>query len=124
MPASGLGAVYAMKALRSLLGIAILVAGFYVVWLIIPPYFKNYQLEDTIEQEARLNSYTAKTEEDMKSAVFRKAQELELPIRNEQIKVQRMGGTISITVEYTVHVALPFYPLDLRFNPSSTNRRI
>jgi hypothetical protein len=113
-----------MKALRSLLGFAIIAAGIYLAWMVIPPYFKAYQLEDTIEQEARLNSYTSKSEEDIKTAVFRKAQELELPIRSEQIKVQRMGGTVSIDVEYTVHVDLPFYPLDLRFNPSSKNRAI
>jgi hypothetical protein len=53
---------------------------------------------------------------------------MEIPITKDQIKVHRVGtsgnGSISINVDYTVHVNLPGYPLDLHFNPSTDNRGI
>ena len=113
-----------MKTLKSLFVMFLLVAGLYVAWRLIPPYFANYQLEDAIANEARLNAYTTKSEQDMRDAIFRKAQDLEIPIRPEQIMVQRSANEVSIWTEYTVHVELPGYPMDLKFRPSSRNKRL
>ena len=59
--------------------------------------------------------------------VFKKAQELDVPVTREQIKVQRSGvtgtGSVSIEAPYIVHVNLPGYPLDLDFDPSSTRNK-
>jgi hypothetical protein len=49
-------------------------------------------------------------------------------MNREQIKVQRTGlqgsGSVSIDAPYLVHVDLPGYPLDLRFDPSTRNRSV
>ena len=56
------------------------------------------------------------------------AQELEIPVTPEQIKVHRVGtlgtGTLSIEATYTVRVNLPGYPLDLDFHASTKNKGI
>lgn len=113
-----------MKALKSLLGIVGVVAAFYLVWMLFPPYFANYQLEDAMETEARLSSYSSKSEEEIRETLLKKARELEIPISEQQLQVQRSGNTVQIWADYTVHVDLPLYPLDLRFQPSTRNRRI
>jgi len=113
-----------MKTIKAIIGLGIVVAGFYVAWNLLPPYFNNFQFQDAIESEARLGAYSDKSEDAIQEAVYKKAQELELPLRREQIKVQRAPGEVRITAAYTVHVDLPYYPMDLRFTPSSKNARI
>jgi len=38
--------------------------------------------------------------------------------------VQRGVGDLTITAQYSVHVDLPFYPLDLNFKTASKNKNI
>ena len=117
-----------MSSLKLVLGFAVIVAFIYGAWMIIPPYFANYQFEDDIKNEAMHSTYTTKSEDDIRNAVFKQATDLDIPITREQIKVQRVGsmgtGSIMIDVDYTVHVALPAYPLDLHFHPSTANRGV
>ena len=71
-------------------------------------------------------TYSTKPDDAIKETVFKKAQDLEIPITKEQIKVHRVGqvgtGTIMIEAAYTIHVDLPGYPLDLHFDPSVKNK--
>lgn len=111
-----------MKALRALFGVVFIVAVVFAVWKLVPPYFSNYQLQDAIADEARMNTYTPKTAEQMRETIFKKCQELEIPVTREQINVQRDGQSVAIWFDYTVHVDLPGYPVDLQFHPSSKNK--
>ena len=115
-----------MGTIKLILILALLAAAVYVGAQVIPPYFANYEFQDTLNNEARLGSYSNKGEEVIRDAVFKRAQELELPITKEQIKVERNGpqgnGAVLIETEYSVHVDLPGYPLDLNFHPQSKNR--
>ena len=101
-------------------------AGIYVGYELVPPFFANYQFEDAIQNEAVLQSYSTKSEDEIRATIFKKAEDLEIPIHEEQINVQRggSGGNLTIWVDYTVHVDLPFYPLDLQFHPASKNKPI
>lgn len=111
-----------MKTLKALIGVAVVVGGVYYGYLLIPPYFNNYQLQDYVESEARLNTYTTKSEQDIKDGVIKQARNLDIPLSPENITVQRGTGELLITCSYTVHVDLPGYPLDLKFTPSSKSR--
>jgi hypothetical protein len=111
-----------MKTLKALLGLAVLVGAFYLAWMLVPPYFNNYELEDYMAQEARFNTYTAKSETDMRESIYKKAQDLTIPLTREQINVQRISNGVSISADYTVHVDLPLYPIDMTFHPASKNK--
>ena len=111
-----------MKTLKAIIGVALVVGGTYCGYLIIPPYFNNYQLQDYIEAEARLNTYTNKPEQDIKDGVIKQARNLDIPLQPENIAVLRGAGELQISCSYTVHVDLPGYPLDLKFAPSSKSR--
>jgi len=102
--------------------VAAVVLAAYCAWKLIPPYFANYQFEDAIAEEARINTYTPKSEQAMRDTIYKKAQDLEIPIREEEINVQRSNNSVAIWVDYNVHVDLPGYPLDLQFHPSSKNK--
>ena len=113
-----------MKRLRALLGLLLVVGGVYVAYKLIPPYFNNYQFQDAVETEARENTFSGfpKTEEDIRNRVFKKAQDLDVPVRPEQIQVVKNGTEYIITADYTVHVEMPLYPMDLQFHASSKKK--
>ena len=115
-----------MGTLKLIAGFVVIAAVVYGSAMLIPPFFSNYQFEDAIETEARMSTYSTKPEDAIRESVFKKAQDLEIPIAKEQIKVQRSGyqgtGSILIETQYTVHVDLPGYPLDLNFHPTTKNR--
>lgn len=117
-----------MASIRMFLGIFVIVAAVYLGAVLAPPYFDNYQFQDAVKNEATLDTYTTKTENDIRTAVFKKAQDFDIPISEEQIHVQRQGmqgsGIIVINAPYVVHIDLPGYPMDLHFNVSTQNRGV
>lgn len=114
-----------MKSLKTLIGIFVVVAVFYVGYKVVPVYFNYYQFQDAVESEARLQTYSTKSEADMRETMWKKAQELEIPLDSpEQIKVERSSNSVSISTEYTVHIDLPIHPFDLNFNPNSKNKQL
>jgi hypothetical protein len=115
-----------MGTIKLILILGLLALGVWVSAELIPPYFSNYEFQDTLDTEARLGTYSTKGDDIIRDAVFRKAQDLELPLTKDDIKVQRSGtpgsGSVLISTDYTVHVDLPGYPIDLHFHPESKNK--
>jgi Domain of unknown function (DUF4845) len=111
-----------MKALKAIFGVGLIVAVVVVLVQLVPPYYNNYQLQDVISDEARMNTYTPKPVEEMREHVFRKCKDLDIPVTRDQINVAREGQTVSISLDYTVHVDLPGYPVDLKFHSSTQNK--
>lgn len=114
-----------MGTIKLVVGIFVIVATVYLGAELIPPYFSNYEFEDAIKSEATISTYSTKPEDAIRDTIYKKAQELEIPVAKDQIKVQRQGlqgsGYLIIETNYTVHVDLPGYPMDLHFNPSTKN---
>jgi len=112
-----------MKTLKALIVLVVIVGAAYVGFLVVPAYWNYYQFQDAVEEEARINSYTGKSESDMRDAIWKKAKQLELPLASEEdIKVQRNGTTVAISTQYTVHIDIPVHPFDLNFQPSTQNK--
>jgi hypothetical protein len=110
-----------MSNLKAYFGVAVIVVVLFVLYKLAPPFYANYNFQDFLENEAKFSTYSSKTEDDIRNEVFKKVQELDIPVTKDQIKVQRSNG-VALSVDYTVHVDLPFYPVDLEFHPSSRNK--
>ncbi|MGO9128029.1 MAG: hypothetical protein ACLP6G_24470 [Terriglobales bacterium] len=114
-----------MGTLKLLSGIFVIVASVILGAELVPVYYANYEFEDIIKTEATLETYTIKPEAEIQDGIFKKAQDLQIPLSKDQIKVSRHGttgtGSLSIQAPYVVHVNLPGYPLDLHFDPSTEN---
>jgi hypothetical protein len=112
-----------MKNIKGLIVVAVIASAAYVCYLVVPAYWNYYQFQDAVAEEARVNSYTPKSESDMRDTIWKKAQQLGLPLNSEEdIKVQRNGTAVAISTEYTVHIDIPIHPFDLNFQPSSQNK--
>jgi Domain of unknown function (DUF4845) len=114
-----------VKSFRGILGLFLAVAAVYVLSQVLPPYFHNYQFQDSIDETARFSGVDGRaTEEDIRQKVFKSAQDYDVPLTAEQIKVTKNGSEVTISAEYSVHVDLPLRPLDLDFHPSTKQKPI
>ncbi len=78
-----------MGKIKGILSLAVIAAGFYVAWNMIPPYFNNYQLQDDLDDIARRNSYTQTNEDGVSQIVINKARQNDVTLKPEQITVTR-----------------------------------
>ena len=89
----------------------------YVGFKIVPPYVNNYQLQDTCETESRFFAAHQKTDQKARETVWAEVQSLGLPITQDMIKVERIGKTARISVDYTVTVNIFGFDVNLDFHP-------
>ncbi len=113
-----------MIRLKSLLIILIVGGGIYVGSKVAPVYYTYYQFQSDLEQAAMTESYTTRSEADIQQSVATRGRDYGIPLRLEQIRVRRAGNELSISTEYTIHLDFPVYPFDLKFAPSTKNRRL
>lgn len=115
-----------MSTVKLLLGVAVIAAVVMVGVQVLPPFLNNYQFQDALNNQAMAATYTTKSEDDIREIAYKTAKEMDIPIKPEQIKVMRAGslgtGTLVIEADYTVHVDLPGYPLDLNFHAATKNK--
>jgi hypothetical protein len=113
-----------MKQLRSLIGLAVVVIAMYLAWKVMPAYYANYEFQEFVESQARIESYSQHTEPEIAEVYAKKAAELEIPLTANQIHVQRMGTELTVNSEYDVHIDVPVHPFDIHFKAETKNRRI
>ena len=93
---------------------------------VVPSWFANYQLQDAITTEARFatSTYPKKTPEDIQGDVFKKAQELGVPARKEDIKVSFDGNLVTISLDYSVSYDLAVTQITHQFHLYADSRPI
>jgi len=91
---------------------------------IVPVYFANYQLQDAVETEARFAIADRRPANDIRDDLMKKIQELGIPARREDIKVNNQQRLVEITVDYSVPIDLQVYQLTLQFHPHADNRTL
>jgi hypothetical protein len=112
-----------MGKLKMVLILVIVFGSIYVGWELIPPYFNNYQFQDDLDDVARTNSYMRRTDDDVRATVIKKAEALGIPLKEDQIIINRLADGLGISVHYRVHVDMILHPVDLDFTANSLNRR-
>jgi transglutaminase/protease-like cytokinesis protein 3 len=117
-----------MGSLKAIGGVAVMVLVGILCLKLIPPYFSNYQFEDSIKNEALQSSYGTRSEEDIREAIIKEARQYDIQLTSKQVHVTRTGtsgtGTLTIEAQYSVPVSLPGYSTTLEFHPSSSNKGI
>lgn len=91
---------------------------------IVPPYFANYQLQDSIETEARFAAANNKTQQDIQSDVLAKIKDLGIPAQAKDVHVTMVQGIVTISINYSVPVDLRVYQFNLQFHPHADNSTI
>ncbi len=102
----------------------ILVFGIFCAVRLLPPYIAEYQLSDKMQEQARFGVVNRYTEEQIRDVIFKEAQDLDVPIKKEQIKVLANPSVVRISLDYTVPIDLLVYKMELHFTPSSENKSL
>lgn len=117
---SGVGRIKGIITIALIAGM-IYVGGF----KILPVWVHAYQLQDYLRDivfEAMSGKRT--TVETIRKNILDRAQELELPVKPDDVKVDLTMQKIVINLDYRVPVELGFYTLNLHFTPSAENRAL
>jgi len=117
-----------MATLKLVGGVAIFLVLALVGFKIIPPFFANYELEDSIKTEALQSTYSTRTEEDIRNTIIKTARNYDITLTPKQVRVSRQGGfgngTLTIEATYSVPIELPGYSTTLDFHPSTQNKGV
>lgn len=110
--------------LKAIVFTVVLVVGIFLAFKLVPPYVAEYQLQDKMQEMARFGIANRYSEEQVRDNMFKVVQDLELPVKREDIKVSVSQSVVKVSLEYTVPVDLFFYSTELHFSPSSENKSI
>jgi hypothetical protein len=110
-----------MQRLKSVIGVLVVVAGFYFLWKILPPYIEEYQFQEELQSISRNNEYSPLDENAIRDQVKKTILDLGVPVNPESVVVQKGGGDVIIGVNYTVHVDALLHPFDMEFHPAAKN---
>jgi hypothetical protein len=110
--------------LKAILWTGILAAFVYVCIRVVPHYMNDFQFRDTMETAARFATVNRQSPDEIRKNLLKQAEEAEMPIRLEDIKVVSRGGRIDIEANYSVTVDLHVYQWTLKFHPTASNSRL
>jgi len=86
---------------------------------LLPFYFHNTEFQRFLGETAAHQENLLKPEDQLRIAIVQRATALALPVRTDQIEIDRSPTHLRIAARYFVQVALPWYAVDLHFSPSA-----
>ena len=110
--------------IKAIIVTAIIALAVYAAVKIVPPYAAEFQLADKIQEQARFAVVNRYTEEQIRNNIFKVVQDLDIPAKREDIKIESSQQVVKIAMDYTVPIDLLAYHLDLHFTPSSENKAL
>ena len=87
--------------------LALLAIGVFVASKIVPVKMKTSEFYDAMTEQAQFGSI--KGDASIQAELYRKAQELQLPLKKEDIVVRRDMGYVYVEVHYKLPIDFPIY---------------
>jgi hypothetical protein len=108
-----------VPAWRIAAAVAVLAAllGFGAVFA--PIYIANLKLQSFVADLTRRPEAASQADDALRQTVLAKAAELDLPVKADNVHIQRRPEGLRIDVRYFVRVTLPLYTVDLHFYPGA-----
>lgn len=111
--------------LRALMTLVFVGACIFLGVKIIPVLVNNYQLVDSMKEEARYAGVNRRDRESIRDDMSKKLKELEIPAKRDDVHVEMIGPSMyQISLDYTVVVDLRVYQLSLHFHPQADSNSI
>ena len=108
----------------SIMMLLVLGAMAFAAFKVVPAYFANYQLQDSMTTEARFALVNRKAASDVQDDIWKKVQELGIPAKKDDVQVTTEQGFVKIDVNYTVPVDLIILQHDISFHDQADNKSI
>ena len=110
--------------LKALVVTAAIVFVIYAAFKLVPPYLAEYQLADKMQETARYAQVSNYSEQQIRDEIFKTAEDLDIPVTKDQIKVVAGRPVTRISIDYSVPVNLLFFQTTLHFTPSAENHSL
>jgi len=95
---------------------------------VVPVFINNYEFQDALQSEAKfaLTGFPRKSPDDIRDDIYKKAQELGIPIGRDAIllNIDASDGQVDITVDYNVTFDLAIWQLPHDFHDHADNHTI
>lgn len=105
--------------LKAIIYTLILFAGIYTAFKLVPLYVADYELKDKISEQARFAVVNHYSDDQIRDILYKVIQDLDIPAKREDIKIQQTNHGLLISVNYTVPVDFKVYKTEINFAPSS-----
>ncbi len=102
-----------------LVGLIVLAIGIFIAWKMIPVKVKAAEVRQVVVDEAK--SAGTHNDDRIKGAILSKARENNLPITEDNIKIRRAAGEITVEVNYVVPIEFPGYTYQWRISHVAQN---
>ena len=103
-------------------GAAVLVALVVMGARLVPIYVHYIELQQFVEDVAHRPAAPTSSDDILRTWVLDKAADLDLPVRADNIQIQRSPESVRIVVRYVVRVDMPLYTVNLHFYPGAGSR--
>ncbi|MBZ5528182.1 MAG: DUF4845 domain-containing protein [Acidobacteriia bacterium] len=110
--------------LKAIVITAILSMIVYTGFKVAPAYMNDFQLHDKIQQEARFAAGTNKPEDQLRDSIYKEMQELGIPAKKEDIKIEYNGRDVKISLDYVVPIDMFYYHGEIHFSTSSEGKSL
>lgn len=100
-------------------GILVLVALVAFGVLLIPSYYKNWELQGVLDDVVASDRNLNRPAELLQVDISNQAAQIGLPVRPDQVKVVQAPNRLKVDVAYFVRIDLPLYTVDLHFHPGA-----
>lgn len=87
-----------------------------------PIYLHNLELQNYVADLTHTSEALRENDDALRGNVLKKAGELNLPVKADNVHIDRSQDGLRIDVRYFVRVSLPFYTVDLHFYPGAGSR--
>jgi predicted membrane protein len=105
--------------LGCLVGVILLGVAIFIAWKMIPVKVKAAELRQTVVDEAK--SAGTHSDDRIRGAILAKAREDNLPVTEDDIKIVRGSGEITVTVTYTIPIEFPGYTYNWHLEHEAQN---
>jgi hypothetical protein len=103
-------------------GAAVLAILAFLAVRLIPIYVHNLELQQFVEKVAHRTAVAKNSDDVLRTWVLDKAADVDLPVKADNVQIQRTGGAVRIDVRYEVRVDMPLYTVNLHFYPGAGSR--
>jgi hypothetical protein len=105
--------------LGCIFGLIVLAIVGFVAWKVIPVKVKSAELRQEIIDQAR--SAGNRTEGKIRYNILEKAEELDLPLTDKDLKIRLSSERVKIEAQYTVPIEFPGYTWNWKFEHVAEN---
>jgi len=90
-----------------LIGVVLLLLAVFVAWRVIPVKVRAADLRQTVQDELKIAG--THSDAQITKYILAKAVDVDLPVTEDNIKINRRTNDISIDVDYVIPIAFPGY---------------